>query len=142
MCLLSPGQTHCSWPLFTHSSFRCTPEQEQEAYVSFFRAAQTSTISGTNLVATPVTTSLYEITYYLNDTTAGISGTVSVTITWNDGAAQSVTSANVTFGILGAYVSGVIVVKATSGAIQYATTVTSAVGSPVYSLDIRVKQLI
>ena len=32
-------------------------------------------------------------------------------------------------------------VKATSGAIQYATTVTSAVGSPAYSLDIRVKQL-
>jgi hypothetical protein len=103
--------------------------------------AQAATIAATNLVATPVTTALYEITYYLNDTTAGTSGIVSLTITWNDGAAQSVTSSNVTFGTLGAYVSGVIVAKATSGAIQYATTVTSAVGSPAYSLDIRVKQL-
>ncbi len=103
---------------------------------------QTSTISATNLVATPVTTSLYEITYYLNDTTAGTSGTVSVTFAWNDGAAQTVTSSNVTFGTAGAYVSGVFVVKATSGAITYATTVTSAVGSPAYSLDIRVKPLV
>src|SRR5208282_1382762 len=103
--------------------------------------ARTATIAATNLVTTPVTTALYEITYYLNDTTAGTSGTVSLTITWNDGAAQSVTSSNITFGTLGAYVSGVFVVKATSGAIQYATTVTSAVGSPAYSLDLRVKQL-
>jgi hypothetical protein len=103
--------------------------------------AQTNTIGATNLVATPVTTALYEITYYLNDTTAGTSGTVSLTITWNDGAAQTFTSSNVTYGTLGAYVSGTIVVKATSGAIQYATIVTSAVGSPAYSLDLRVKQL-
>jgi hypothetical protein len=103
--------------------------------------AQAATIAATNLVATPVTTALYEITYYLNDTTAGTSGTVSLTITWNDGGSQTFTSSNVTFGTLGAYVSGAIVVKATSGAIQYATTVTSAVGSPAYSLDIRVKQL-
>jgi hypothetical protein len=103
--------------------------------------AQAATIAATNLVATPVTTALYEITYYLNDTTAGTSGTVSLTITWNDGGSQTFTSSNVTFGTLGAYVSGTIVVKATSGAIQYATTVTSAVGSPAYSLDIRIKQL-
>jgi hypothetical protein len=103
--------------------------------------AQPNTIAATNLVAAPVTTALYEITYYLNDTTAGTSGTVSLTITWNDGAAQTFTSSNVTYGTLGAYVSGTIVVKATSGAIQYATTVTSAVGSPAYSLDLRVKQL-
>jgi hypothetical protein len=103
--------------------------------------AQAITIAATNLVAAPVTTALYEITYYLNDTTAGTSGTVSLTITWNDGAAQTFTSSNVTYGTLGAYVSGTIVVKATSGAIQYATTVTSAVGSPAYSLDLRVKQL-
>lgn len=102
---------------------------------------QTSSIAATNLVASPTTTSLYEIRYYLNDTTAGTSGTVSVTISWNDGAAQSVTSANVTFGVLGAYVSGVIVVKATSGAIQYATTITSPIGSPQYSLDLRVTEL-
>jgi hypothetical protein len=108
-------------------------------YVSL--TAQTNTIAATNLVAVPVTTALYEITYYLNDTTAGTSGTVSLTITWNDGAAQTFTSSNVTYGTLGAYVSGTIVVKATSGAIQYATTVTSAVGSPAYSLDLRVKQL-
>jgi hypothetical protein len=103
--------------------------------------AQAATIAATNLVTTPVTTALYEITYYLNDTTAGTSGTVSLTITWNDGGSQTFTSSNVTFGTLGAYVSGTIVVKATSGAIQYATTVTSAVGSPAYSLDIRIKQL-
>jgi hypothetical protein len=113
-------------------------------YVSPFSVAltgQANTITATNLVATPVTTALYEVNYYLNDTTAGTSGTVSVTIAWNDGAAQSFTSANVTFGTLGAYVSGRIMVKATSGAITYATTVTSAVGSPAYSLDIRVVQL-
>ena len=103
--------------------------------------AQTSSIGATNLVATPVTTSLYAVHYYLNDTTAGTSGTVSVTITWNDGASQTFTSANVTFGVLGAYVSGMVVVKATSGAIQYSTTVTSAVGSPAYSLDLRVVPL-
>ena len=103
---------------------------------------QTGTINATNLVATPVTTALYEISYYLNDTTAGTSGTVSVTITWNDGGSQTFTSSNVTFGTAGAFVSGIIIVKATSGAIQYATTVTSAIGSPAYSLDLRVKQLV
>lgn len=104
--------------------------------------AQPGSISATNLVATPVTTALYEISYYLNDTTAGTSGTVSLTITWNDGASQTFTSSSVTFGTTGAFISGAIVVKATSGAIQYATTVTSAIGSPAYSLDLRVKQLV
>lgn len=104
-------------------------------------AAQTASISATNLVVSPTATSLYKISYYLNETTAGTSGTVTVTFSWNDGASQSVTSATVTFGTLGAYASGVIVVKATSGAIQYSTTVTSPVGSPAYSLDIRVLPL-
>lgn len=103
--------------------------------------AQTGSISSTALVAAPITTNLYQVSYYLNDTVAGTSGSVTLTITWNDGASQTFTSSTLNFGTLGAFVSGTLIVKATSGAINYSTTVTSPVGSPQYSVDIRVLPL-
>lgn len=108
---------------------------------SIVKTGQTGSISAATLVPSPVTTALYQVNYYMNVTTAGTSGTVQATFTWNDGAAQTLNSATITFGTLGAFVSGTFIVKATSGTPQYSTTVTSALGSPVYSLDIRVLPL-
>jgi hypothetical protein len=103
--------------------------------------AQTASVAATNLIPTPSTTALYQITYALTTTTAGTGGTVSLTLTWNNGAAQTVTTANVNLNTLGAFVSGTQIIKATSGIPQYSTTVAGAAGGPQYSLDIRVLPL-
>lgn len=108
---------------------------------SIVKTGQTGSISAATLVPSPVTTALYQVNYYMNVTTAGTSGTVQATFTWNDGAAQTLNSSTITFGTLGSFVSGTFLIKATSGTPQYSTTVTSALGSPVYSLDIRVVPL-
>jgi hypothetical protein len=105
---------------------------------SIVKTGQTGSISAATLVPSPVTTALYQVNYYMNVTAAGTSGTVQATFTWNDGAAQTLNSSTITFGTLGSFVSGTFLIKATSGTPQYSTTVTSALGSPVYSLDIRV----
>ena len=100
--------------------------------------AQTASISATNLIAAPSSTGLYYIAYFLDTTTAGSAGTALLTMTWSDGAAQSASTSTIALATLGSYVSGNLIVKATSGAIQYATTVAGATGSPQYSLDLRV----
>ena len=101
---------------------------------------QTTSISATNLSGHPVANALYRVEYYLNCTAAGSAGTVTVTITWNDGTSETITLSSLTLSAQGS-VSGDLLVKPTSGAIQYSTTVTGAMGSPQYSLDIRVLPL-
>ena len=104
-------------------------------------AAQTATIVPTVILpggSGLSTTALYTLAYYVNVTTAGTAGTVTLTLTWNDGAAQTFTTPTVALNTLGAFTSGTQVIKATGGASpQYSTTVTGATGSPQYSVDIR-----
>jgi hypothetical protein len=98
---------------------------------------QTGSIGATNILAATNTGTLYQINYYFNVTSAGTGGTATLTFTWNDGAAQTFTTAAITLGTLGSYVSGTLIIKPTTGAPQYSTTVTTPLGSPQYSLDIR-----
>jgi len=99
--------------------------------------AQTATIAATALYAHPAANStLYQVVWYLVTTTAGTGGTVSFTLTWNDGTAQTFTSGNLNLNAQGS-LSGTVLVKANSGAVNYSTTVTGATGSPQYSIDVR-----
>ena len=104
---------------------------------------QATSISSANLVASPTPAYLYQISFYLTTTQVGTAGTVTVTFSWNDGASQSYTSATVDLTATGpgAQVSGSVFVKCTAGAIQYATTVAGATGSPQYNLEIRAQPL-
>ena len=101
--------------------------------------AQTTSIGATNLVASPVTTALYSVSFYLTVASAGTGGTALLTFTWNDGVAQNYVTETIDLSTTGAgsFVSGVVLVRCSSGAIQYSTTVTGAAGSPTYNLDIR-----
>lgn len=83
---------------------------------------------------------LYEITYNLVTVSAGTAGTVTFTLTWNNGAAQTFTTSAVALATLGNYVSGSIILKST-GTPQWSTTVAGALGGPFYSIDIRVVPL-
>lgn len=76
-------------------------------------------------------------------TTAGTSGTVSVTFGWTDlGAARTSASSNVTFGTLASPASGSIIIQSTGAVdITYLTTVTSALGSPRYALNVTLEPL-
>ncbi len=105
-------------------------------------AAQTASIATTALL-TPSVDGVYRLSYYLEITTAGISGTLSVVIGWTDeNGSQTNTPVNgVTLAATG-YNQGVIVMRAkTSGSINYAVTLTTAVGSPVYSLYLFLERL-
>jgi hypothetical protein len=108
-------------------------------------SAQTASIVATNLVASPTSTALYALNFYMTTTTAGASGTASLTLSWNDGTSQSFITATIDLTTQGggSFISGTLIVKCISGSIQYSTTVSNSsnVGSPPvtpqYSLDIR-----
>lgn len=106
------------------------------------KGGQTATIAAVNLNNTS-TNGLYRVSVYMYTTTAGTSGTATATISWNDGSAQSVTSATLTFGTLGSEVTinGQMVRVTNSTAITYSTTITSAVGSPVYEIDVLAERI-
>jgi hypothetical protein len=101
------------------------------------RSAQTATIGATNLNGT-ATNGVYRVSVYLYPTTAGTSGTVTATIKWNDGAAESAVTGTHTFGALGTpvFINGQICTVTNSTAITWETTVTSPVGSPVYTVNV------
>ena len=101
--------------------------------------AQTASIGATNLVASPTTTALYSVSFYMTVASAGTGGTALLTFTWNDGVAQNYVTQTINLSTTGAgsFISGVVLVRCSSGAIQYSTTVTGATGSPTYNLDIR-----
>lgn len=85
---------------------------------------------------------LYRLTYHLQVSVAGTSGTCTTTIGWTDTAARTSVSGAITFGTLAAAVTGSLIIKA-DGATQitYLTTVTAAVGSPEYTLRISLERL-
>lgn len=87
---------------------------------------------------------LYKLTYYLVTTTAGTSGTIKATFGWTDpGAARTVDSATITFGTLATPATGEVYIQADGvNNITYSTTVTAAVGSPVYAIYIALQRLL
>jgi hypothetical protein len=106
--------------------------------------AQNASIGVTTLLAAP-TAGLYRASGAIQLTTAGTSGTVSSAITYKDINGNSETDelvSAVTFGTLNNHGGGSIVFWANSGtAIQYSTTVTSAVGSPVYAVQFTLERI-
>jgi hypothetical protein len=106
--------------------------------------AQSASITSTTLCSTAsCPLGLYQVNYYLYDTTAGSAGTVTVTLGWSDtAAAHTFTSGTASLATLGAQVGGSITVYANgSNAITYLTTVSGAAGSPKYSLVMTVTRV-
>ena len=106
--------------------------------------AQVASISATNLLASPVA-GFYRASGGIQLTTAGTSGTVSSAITYSDINGNSETDPlvlAVAFGTLNNHGSGSVEFWAGSGAaIQYSTTVTSALGSPVYAAQFTLERI-
>jgi hypothetical protein len=105
--------------------------------------AQTATIGTTNITTT-CPAGVFSLSYYLKTTTAGSAGTASLTLTWNDGAAVSITTgtASLTSTSSTGLVQGTQLIKCgSSTTVSYATTVAGATGSPQYSLDISIEQV-
>lgn len=89
-------------------------------------------------------TGLYRVSYYLGITGAGSSGTIQPSIIWTDlsGTAQVAYGANVNVTPLGGYTQASLVVQAEAGTqIKYQTGFNSVVGSPGYSMDVKVERL-
>lgn len=108
-------------------------------------SAQTASIATANLQVNAgiAPQGLYRVVYYAVATTAGTSGTLDVTIGWNDGTAArtDVNTPAITFGATN-YASKTVIVKANGAAnVTYSTTVTSPVGSPAYALYITMERL-
>lgn len=103
---------------------------------------QTATIAAQNLNNTAVN-GTYSVSAYLYPTTAGTSGSVTATISWNDGAAETAVTGTHTFGALGTpvFINGQIIVVTNSTAITWLTTVTAAAGSPVYVIIVVAQRL-
>lgn len=122
----------CVW----NGSSWVTPNSTRVASVNL--TAQVASVGATNLLATPVG-ALYRATGAIQLTASGTSGTVASGITYADinGTPQSeVLVPTVTFGSLNNRGNGSVEFWASaSAAIQYSTTVTSAVGIPVYAAE-------
>jgi hypothetical protein len=105
---------------------------------------QTGSIGVTTLWASPVN-GLYRVSGAIELTAAGTSGTVASFITYNDINGNSQTDAlvpAVTFGNINNHANNEIRFWASTGAaIQYSTTVTSAVGIPVYAADFVIERI-
>jgi len=98
-------------------------------------AGVNSSIAAKNLTSTA---GMYRLTYTMATTTAGTGGTVTVTLSHNNGAAQTLTSViqlNSTSAASGGVSSGQFVYYVASGTPTISTTVAGASGSPVYRLD-------
>jgi hypothetical protein len=104
--------------------------------------AQTGSISAQNFANT-TTGKLYRASIYANTTTAGSGGTVTVTISWNDGAAKTYTTAtaDLTATTNAGMVQDAVVIYIASGTPTWATTVAGAAGSPQYSVNVTLERL-
>lgn len=103
-------------------------------------AGQTATIGSTTMYTSPHA-GIYRVSVYAKTTTAGSGGdTVTVTIGWNDGTAQTYTTATLNLAVLNSYLQDSVVLYSNSAAITYATTVAAA-GAPQYTLRLRVEAL-
>jgi hypothetical protein len=106
--------------------------------------ARTASISTTTAIATPTGgAGLYRVIVDMVVTTAGTAGTVTATITTNNGSASfAQTSSALSLTTLGNELSVSFTSRCGSATnIQYATTVSGATGSPQYSLTIRAEYL-
>jgi hypothetical protein len=104
--------------------------------------AQTATI-GTTTAYTAPHTGMYRVALYAKTTTSGLAlDTVTVTIGWNDGTAQTFTTVTLDLATLNAYLQDSVVLYngAASNTITYATTVVKT-GTPQYMLRIRVEAI-
>jgi len=132
--------------LFTRINGITVPATEHWQYAPYCdtvsRSGETATVSPTNLNNTS-TNGVYRVSVYIYPTTAGTSGTVTATIKWNDGAAESAVTGTHTFGALGTpvFINGQICTVTNSTAITWETTVTAAVGSPIYVINVVAERL-
>lgn len=102
-------------------------------YSSVALTNQGADITATNLATT---TGTYQVNYVLEDTTADVTaGTVTLTISWTDGAGATTVVANQLLTGTGR-TSGVIYVQLASGNLTYAITHTGAYGTAKYALYI------
>jgi hypothetical protein len=114
--------------------------------------ARTASIASTTLLTgTSATAGMYRVSAYMKTTTAGSAGdVVKLTVSWNDGSAQTMdipwmttagAATNLDLATLNADVQGSVVVYAdASQNITYTTTVTKT-GSPQYSVYVRIEKL-
>lgn len=105
---------------------------------------QTASISTTTTYAVPSgKAGFYRVSVDLITTTAGSAGTVSGSISWNNGSAGITTSVGpLSLATLGNEQSASFTFfSAASQNITYSTTVTGATGSPVYTILVRVEYL-
>ena len=105
---------------------------------------QTATIGGQGVTQPPnvYLTGMYRLNYYLEITTTGNAVNVSTTLGWTDDAqAQTLTSALIAANAKN-FTQGSVIIRATAATnITYATTVSGAIGTGLYSLYIRLEKL-
>lgn len=114
-------------------------------YATLNLTGQAASIGSTPLYAVPSTgAGIYRINYYLDVSTAGVGGTLTVTFGWTDAnSAESITSASVSLGgVTGDFTQGVITLYSKASVnITYLTTFTVGTGSPQYELRTRLEYL-
>ena len=107
-------------------------------------AAQSASLGSTGLLVGPPS-DMYAVDVYLECTTAGSAGTVLVTVAYTDtnGVANQVTGALVLTSAapLTAHLAQRVVFWVASGDITFTSTVTGAVGSPIYAVTVRCARL-
>ncbi len=115
-------------------------------YATLNLTAQAASIGSTTLYAVPASgAGMYRISYYLDVSTAGTAGTVTVTFGWTDATSstESKTSASVSLGaVAGGFAQEVITFYSKASVnITYLTTFTIGTGSPQYELRTRLEYL-
>ena len=97
---------------------------------------QTASISASNLL-TPVSGGHYLALIYFVISAAGTSGTITLTLSWNDGiAARTYTTSALTWGTLAAPIQLSLPISTNTTNITYSTTVSARVGSGTYNVAI------
>lgn len=101
-------------------------------------SAVASSIASKNLTATAGT---YRISYNLFTRTAGTGGTAQMTLSFNNGNAQTMTSAAINLNSANSMDDDVFVYTVASGTPTVVVTVTGATGSPTYTFRANVERL-
>lgn len=141
--------TPCNIMAANHAGSQSFAQSLPGYVASVDAAAQSTAIPATTLYSvpassaqfpTPPAAALYELKYSLCTATAGSAGTASVSFAWNNGAAQSFTSATIALASRTSCQQGSVPVWSNASQnIQYSTAVSGAAGSPAYDLHITVQ---
>lgn len=112
-------------------------------YAQINLTGQTAAITTTTLYAVPGTgAGLYRATISLIVTTVGTAGTITASLTNNNGTtSQTQTTSTLSVTTTGELTTTIECYSATSQNIQYNTTFNSVTGTPAYSLRIRLEYL-